>query len=312
MTAAPGTSAAGFNKTKENTISRQATPTVTLTPFTCGQLTRPLSSLLDGRSGQISVPVPAYLIEHPTGLAVFDTGVGPRFARQMGEPLSGPVDLHDNELIDARLRAIGVNPMRVSYILNSHLHYDHAGGNALLPAACVITQLAEWERARRSDSARYHAPEFDTGQYILGITGQHDVFGDNSVILVPTPGHTPGHQSARVQTSSGEVVLAGDACLLQRSLDDLVVPEEADDPDRYRTTLEWFRSRQQAGSAIAFGHDPAFWATVPQSVPWTHPAGLHIDGQMLPSAIKDRPAASGSLPRASPSQPSSTLQPRQE
>lgn len=258
-------------RTKEDIISAPAPPTVTLTPFTCGRLTLPLSFLLAGLSGQLTVPVPAYLIEHPSGLALFDTGVGPRFARLIGEPQHGPVDLTDNELIDARLRAVGVDPMRISYILNSHLHCAHAGGNALLPGAAVIVQQAEWEQARASNAVSYHAPEFDNGQPIIGITGQHDLFGDGSVVLVPTPGHTLGHQSARVRTSSGEVVLAGHACHLQRSMDELRVPDHGDDLDRYRASLNWFRARQRAGATIAFGHDPDFWATVPQAVPWNSP-----------------------------------------
>jgi N-acyl homoserine lactone hydrolase len=94
------------------------------------------------------------------------------------------------------------------------------------------------------------------------------MFGDGSVVLVPTPDHTLGHQSARVQTSTGEVVLAGDACHLQRALDELLVPDHGDDLVRYRATLEWFRARQQAGATIAFGHHALFWATVPQPVPW--------------------------------------------
>lgn len=63
------------------------------------------------------------------------------------------------------------------------------------------------------------------------------------------------------------MVLAGDACDLQRSLDELSVPQDADDPHGYQRSLEWLRARQRAGATIAFGHDPAFWATVSQSFP---------------------------------------------
>lgn len=208
------------------------TPTITLTPFTCGRLTLGQSSLLGVEEGHITVPVMAYLIDHPTAMAVFDTGLGPRFARPDGEPQSGTADLGEDELIDARLRAIGVDPMRVGYILNSHLHAAHAGGNALLPAASVIVQHAEWEHALTSNETYYHAPEFDTGQPIIDITGGHDVFGDGSVVLFPTPGHTPGHQSARVQTSGGEVVLLGDSCDRQRSVERPTVADLGNDLGR--------------------------------------------------------------------------------
>jgi N-acyl homoserine lactone hydrolase len=245
-----------------------APPTITLTPFTCGWLTLPVSFLLGGQPGEVIVPVTAYLLEHPSGKAVFDTGLGPRFARPTGETCSGPVDLEEDALIDARLRAIGVDPMQISSILSSHLHADHAGGNALLPAASVIVQQAEWEQAGTSTDGAYHAPEFDTGQPIVAVTDEYDVFGDGSVVLVPTPGHTAGHQSARVRTSGGEVILAGDACPVRRSLDELLVPDHGHDLRRYRQSLEWFRARQRAGARIAFSHDPDFWATVPQAIPF--------------------------------------------
>jgi N-acyl homoserine lactone hydrolase len=209
-----------------------ATPMISLTPFACGRLTLSQSSLQGGRAGQITVPAMAYLIEHPAALAVFDTGLGPRFARPAGEPLSGPVDLTECELIDAQLRAIGVDPMRVGYILNSHLHAAHAGGNALLPAASVIVQPAAWDHARTSNDDCYHAPEFDTGQPVIDITGDHDVFGDGSVVLFPTPGHTPGHQSARVRTGAGEVILAGDSCDLQCPPERPDYSDHGDDLDR--------------------------------------------------------------------------------
>lgn len=251
-----------------------APPSITLTPLTCGRRTLPMSALVGGEPGDITVPVTAYLIEHPDGMAVFDSGPGPRYARLIGEVPEGRVDLDEADLIDAQLRGIGVDPVHIRYILSSHLHSDHAGGNALLPAASVIVQQTEWAGAHVAEGSRYHPPEFDTGQPIHQIIGQHDVFGDGSVVLVPTPGHTAGHQSACVQTRTGEVVLAGDACHLRRSLTELAVPDHSDDPQQYRCSLEWFRLRQRAGATIAFGHDPEFWATIPQSVPWNQHPGI--------------------------------------
>src|ERR1700712_5660823 len=228
---------------EENTMAGPAPATITLTPFTCGRRTLPMSALLAGESGEITVPITAYLIEHADGMAVFDTGLGPRFARPIGETASGTVDLQEDAMIDARLRAVGVDPLQIRYILSSHLHSDHAGGNPLLPAASVVVQRTEWEHAHMADPGHYHVPEFDTGQPVLEIAGQYDVFGDGSVVLVPTPGHTAGHQSARVQIPSGEVVLAGDACHLRRSLDELAVPAQGADLHLYRRSLDWFRVR---------------------------------------------------------------------
>jgi N-acyl homoserine lactone hydrolase len=231
------------------------TATVILTPFTCGSVTLPWSSFVGGHAGDLTVPVPAYLIEHPRGLAVFDAGLGPRFARPAGEALRGPVDLYEDALIDARLRAVGVDPVRVGYVINSHLHASHAGGNALMPAASVIVQAREYEFASAGGDGGYHAPEFDTGQPVVAVPGSHDVFGDGSVVLVPTPGHTPGHQSAVVRTDGGDVVLAGDACSLRRSLDEMTLPGHVHDPELYRRSLDWIRDQRRAGATIAFGHE---------------------------------------------------------
>src|SRR3978361_1708710 len=82
----------GCTTPEENTMTRPAAPTITLTPFTCGRLTLPMSSMLGGQQGEITVPVTAFLLEHPDGKAVFDTGLGPRFARPVGERLCSSVD----------------------------------------------------------------------------------------------------------------------------------------------------------------------------------------------------------------------------
>ncbi len=245
-----------------------AATTITLTPFTCGHVTVPRSWMLAGHDGEITVPVTAYLIQHPTAMAVFDTGLGPRCARLVDEIVCGPVDIEEDALINAQLRTIGVDPMSIDLIINSHLHCAHAGANALLPGASVIVQQAEWAYAHTSNDIGYHAPEFDTGQPVIPVTGEHDLFGDGSVVLVPTPGHTPGHQSARVQTAGGEVILAGDACHSRRALDELITPGHGHDLRQYRESLHWFQARRSAGATIAFGHDPQFWASVPQGVPW--------------------------------------------
>ena len=137
-----------------------------LFPFTCGHLTLPTSFFLDGESGSITVPVTAYLIDHPDGLTVFDTGLGARHARTVGTPAAGYVDLEESGLIDARLAAAGFDPTAVTRIVNSHLHTDHAGGNGLLPNATVVVQATEWLHAVETDDRAYHSPEFHTGQAV--------------------------------------------------------------------------------------------------------------------------------------------------
>ena len=240
---------------------------VTLTAFTCGWITLPASFFLDGEPGKLTVPATAFLIDHPMGLAVFDTGFGPRYERPSGTPGSGPVDMQDDANIGLRLRSIGVDPASVRYILNSHLHVDHAGGNVHLPNATVVVQAQEWDYAVSHDDRAYHVPEFDTGQPVMKISGEHDLFGDGTVVLFPTCGHTVGHQSARVRSSFGEVVLAADCCNLRRSLDEMRLPDHCFDAEQYMASLKILSTMRAKGTKIFYGHDPEFWQTVPQNMP---------------------------------------------
>lgn len=248
--------------------------TVKLYAFTCGHLRIPSHFMLADTSGTVRVPVPSYLIEHKNGLALFDTGLHTATlaspVEHVGEQLAKyhEFDFGPGQEIAARLRAVDVDPERITHVINSHLHFDHCGGNAQLPNADIVVQQAELDVARRAGSERrgYLTNEFDTGQPFLITNGEHDLFGDGSVVCIPTPGHTPGHQSLRVQTElGGEFVLCGDACYLRQSLEDLHLPGIIADPVAARKTLQHFAALQTQGLRIMFGHDLNFWSTVDQA-----------------------------------------------
>ncbi|MFL3020832.1 MAG: MBL fold metallo-hydrolase [Candidatus Poriferisodalaceae bacterium] len=91
----------------------------------------------------------------------------------------------------------------VNNIIFSHLHFDHCGGTSLIPNARIIVQNAEWDSAHHPkliEHEVYNPADFDLGHDVLKIDGTHDVFGDGSVMCIPTPGHTAGHQSLRVNS----------------------------------------------------------------------------------------------------------------
>ena len=95
--------------------------------------------------------------------------------------------------------------------------------------------------------------------------GEHDVFGDGAVVCLPTYGHTPGHQSLRVQTETGgEFVLCGDACYLRDSLVRMHLPGVIADKEAALAVFHRLREMQARGATIMYGHDPDFWKTVPQ------------------------------------------------
>jgi len=246
---------------------------VELRAFTTGRLTIPLGFMLAGRDGTIKVPVCSYLITHPRGQVVFDTGLHSATQHDptdhVGELLASfhQFDFQPGEDLAARLQSADVDPGSVDQVVNSHLHFDHCGGNAQLPNATVVCQHAEWDAAQRGGTKRgYVAEDFDTGQPFMFIDGEYDLFGDGTVVCIPTPGHTPGHHSLRVRTErGGEFVLCGDACYLKHSLDHLALPGVIADRDAAVATLQLFRSLRDAGATLMYGHDPDVWADVPQA-----------------------------------------------
>jgi glyoxylase-like metal-dependent hydrolase (beta-lactamase superfamily II) len=241
--------------------------------MTCGWLHGPLGNFLAGLPGEIRVPVPSFLIEHPKGLALFDTGMHPQTQHDPVARLGGitkifRVEFAAGEEVSARLAALEVDAARVRHLINSHLHFDHTGGNAQVPNAQLVVQRREWDAGRDADQIRrqfYNPNDYDLGHDVLAVDGEHDLFGDGRVICLPTHGHTPGHQSLRVQLDSGPVVLTADACYLRRTIDELHLPAVVDDPAAMRRSLQHLRALRDAGARIIYGHDPEAWAAVPQA-----------------------------------------------
>lgn len=245
-----------------------------LTALTCGWLTGPAGGFLAGASGELRVPVPSFLVDHPKGKLLFDTGMHPDAGRDPSARLGlaasiFKVHFEPGEDVAGRLAVLGVDPGEIRFIVNSHLHFDHAGGNATIPDARLIVQRAEWQAGQDPDLAAsnyFDRKDYDCGHEVQTVSGEHDVFGDGRVTCVPTYGHTPGHQSLRVRLDSGrEVVLTGDACYLRRTLEELHLPAVVHDPEAMLASLRRLRAMRDAGAAIFFGHDPEFWATVPQA-----------------------------------------------
>ena len=140
-------------------------------------------------------PWPGYLhvIEHPEGRILVDTGM-------IDSTPELDEDWHPTIYPD-RI------PREVALVINTHLHFDHCGGNRLFSGIPIYVQRRELEAAREPDYTIREWVEFDGATYVE-LDGEAEIVP--GVRVLPTPGHTPGHQSVLVDTDDGLVVVAGD------------------------------------------------------------------------------------------------------
>lgn len=246
---------------------------IELHAMTCGRLEASLGLFVAGAEGRIRVPVPCFLVRHPRGAVVFDTGLHVATQRDPAARIGVlasvfHVDFAPGEELGARLAAHGVEPAEVRWLVTSHLHFDHVGGNAQLPNARWLWQRREWQTARDPDrrARAFDDPrDYDLGHERVLADGEHDLFGDGAITCLPTFGHTPGHQSLRVRGARwrgaevADVVLTADACYLRRTLADGILPPGAHDASAMRASLARLRALRDAGSELVFGHDPDDW-----------------------------------------------------
>lgn len=238
--------------------------------LTCGWLTSDGGAMVTGLTGPMHMPVGAFLVEHPRGTLVFDTGMHPEVLatkarlRSLGELFE--VELSDDGTVAGQLAALDVDAAAVDLAFCSHLHFDHAGGLSLLPNARLVVQAREWQagfKERLVEAGLYNPDDFDLGHDRLELDGGHDVFGDGSVVAVPTAGHTPGHQSLLVE---GRLLLVGDACYCRYALDHDATPAFGYDLDAMRAVYADLRRREAEGVTLVFSHDEDQWADLPASL----------------------------------------------
>jgi N-acyl homoserine lactone hydrolase len=197
-----------------------------------------------------------YVIEHPAGLLLFDTGLGEGDAE---------VDAHYRPVrcgLPDAMRAAGLAVDDVRWVANCHLHFDHCGGNPALVGRPIFVQSREVQQARTAlDYTLPHLIDFSGADY-RQLDGETEILPD--VLVIPTPGHTDGHQAIAVRSSDGTVILAGQAhnTAFDYAADQLAwrarQEGRVDDPAlSYRPWIE--RLQQLDPSRIVFAHDYAVW-----------------------------------------------------
>lgn len=220
------------------------------------------------RDEQVELPVSCALLRHKSGNVLFDTGCHPSIAVD-AEPRWGklasimvPIGGAQDNVVD-QLRCTGLGPNDVDVVVCSHLHPDHCGCNTLFPRATVLCQRVEIEAARRDGAVAqgYLPVEFDRD--MTALDGEHDVFGDGRIVLLPMPGHTPGMMCAAVALDrDGAFLLASDAVSVMASLDQDYAPRNTVDVPAQMRTLAEIRRLRDAGSTILCGHDDAQWTSL--------------------------------------------------
>ena len=163
-----------------------------------------------------------YLIKHSQGWLLWDTGVTDALAaKPEGERPSDPRATHWKrpKTLVSQLDQLGVKVSDVKFVAVSHSHPDHIGNVTLFPQATLLVQQAEY------DWPSPLGPRFKPEQTVNKLSGDHDVFGDGSVTIISTPGHTPGHQSLLVRLpKTGAILLSGDAIHFKDNWDNRRVP----------------------------------------------------------------------------------------
>lgn len=222
------------------------------------------------RSEMVELPVSAFLLRHKQGNVLFDSGCHPSVAVDAEARWGGmaklmtPIAPASDNVVD-NLRCIGVEADDVDVVVCSHLHSDHCGCNSFFKRATVICHSKELEAARAPDAAQmgYLPADWQPSSEFHEINGQHDVFGDGRIVLVPVPGHTPGTIAALVALDrDGAFLLASDSVSLKATLDRDVIPKNTWDREMALASVAEIKRIQASGATVLCGHDDAQWQTL--------------------------------------------------
>ncbi len=157
--------------------------------------------------------VPCYLVEHAKGRLLFDGGL-PKNVADSEEPVAieGGSLIYRRWIVD-QLADMGLAPADIDFAAYSHLHFDHAGAANAFVESRILMRQGEWDAAFGDDAGFFDTSLFDrlADSELTFVDGDYDVFGDGSVQLLFTPGHTPGHQLLMVKLeNTGQILISGD------------------------------------------------------------------------------------------------------
>jgi N-acyl homoserine lactone hydrolase len=238
----------------------------------------------------VKVPIPAFLIRHPSaGAILVDTGLHPSIATDPSENFGslgarfGKPSLEPGEDVPSQLRKRGLEPGEIPIVVMTHLHLDHTSAISEFPNSTFVVSETEWRfaaagpnpamngyrRAHFDYAFDYRTVDFDRAgiDSYASIGRSFDLFGDGSIHLAYTPGHSPGHMSIICRLAEHDFVIGGDAIYLLAQLDGSEAgPPRPHDAHNLRRSLQELRlfHRQFPDAVITPGHDPDFYAGITQ------------------------------------------------
>ena len=234
-----------------------------------------------GPGGEFRFPTYSVLVDHPDGRYIFDTGYDYDHVMKV-LPFEKPLQTEE-QTIPGQLALLGLKPEDINYVVNSHYHFDHCGGNKHLTTACTVCHAAELEAcgcpqpfemlgysdlsfssdvaAKRAEAAGnggdveldIFTPTFET------VTGDQEIA--KGIWLFETPGHTAGHYSMMVELAGRRPMLfTADACYSQKSMEMMCIASFHLDPVASVQSLHRLKELAEKHDAeLFYSHDPESW-----------------------------------------------------
>lgn len=217
-------------------------------------------------------PIPVFLITHPKGNVLVDTGVNPAVFTDAAKYWGGlakvfqPIGNEDSGVV-VQLKKIGYEPKDIKYVVNTHLHFDHAGGNRFFPKSTFLVQARELECARNPENSEkgfIRADWDDDSLQYSEINGEMDIYKDGSLTIIPMVGHTPGHQVLLVRLkNSRSIVLSGDSVPCEENFMESVTTRTNMNNDEALLSIKRLHKLvEEEGSQIIYGHDRFQWENI--------------------------------------------------
>lgn len=233
------------------------------------RLTMDRAELVEGLDpGPVTLVVPSFLVAHDEQLVLIDTGLAPDAARgpvaAYGARLGERITFDGAARVDARLAELGFVPEHVGRVVLTHGHFDHTGGLRLFSHAEFLAGAGEREPllgpdehgiTRDADVAPVRTADWRF------VDGDHDVFGDGTLVLLALPGHTPGNLGVLVRLPGRTILLAGDTTHLRSALHDPApMPTDTDRATALASLHRMIDLARAHGAELWVTHDPDDWA----------------------------------------------------